>query len=295
VSGGNPVVIDAEGRLGTSGGVGGSQLTAFDATNTQPYQLRLGYINGQVDYGIGRNPADGFLHFTGTQPSFSGFSFDTFNVPGAMTIANNGVVSILDATNTQAFQLRMGLRPGIDYAIGRHPSDGFLTLTGTQPTFSGFRFNTANSASALSISNSGNVGLGVVSPTRPLEAANGAFLSAGGVWTNASSRSLKDRIEPVSAAVALDAMSRLQPVTFVYKADTSDPHVGFIAEDVPELVASDDRTGLSAMDIVAVVTKAVQVQRQQLDAQEQRLREQQAAITALQTRLAQLEQRLATK
>jgi hypothetical protein len=34
--------------------------------------------------------------------------------------------------------------------------------------------------------------------------------------------------------------------------------VGFIAEDVPDLVSTKDRKGLSPMDIVAVLTKVVQ-------------------------------------
>lgn len=42
-------------------------------------------------------------------------------------------------------------------------------------------------------------------------------------------------------------------------------YVGFIAEDVPELVATGDRQGLSAMDIVAVLTKVVQAQQQRID------------------------------
>jgi hypothetical protein len=36
--------------------------------------------------------------------------------------------------------------------------------------------------------------------------------------------------------------------------------VGFIAEDVPELVATKDKKGMSSMDVVAVLTKVVQDQ-----------------------------------
>ena len=35
---------------------------------------------------------------------------------------------------------------------------------------------------------------------------------------------------------------------------------GFIAEEVPELISTKDRKGLSSMDIVAVLTKVVQEQ-----------------------------------
>jgi hypothetical protein len=46
-------------------------------------------------------------------------------------------------------------------------------------------------------------------------------------------------------------------VTFNYKASANEKHVGFIAEEVPELVATKDRKGLNPMDIVAVLTKVV--------------------------------------
>ena len=49
-------------------------------------------------------------------------------------------------------------------------------------------------------------------------------------------------------------------MAFTYKAAGGEQHIGFIAEDVPELVATKDRKGLSAMDIVAVLTKVVQEQ-----------------------------------
>lgn len=38
---------------------------------------------------------------------------------------------------------------------------------------------------------------------------------------------------------------------FNYKADNGQEYLGFIAEDVPEAVATADRQGLSSMDIVA--------------------------------------------
>jgi hypothetical protein len=41
--------------------------------------------------------------------------------------------------------------------------------------------------------------------------------------------------------------------------------VGFIAEDVPDLVATEDRKGMSAMDVVAVLTKVVQDQQQTIE------------------------------
>ncbi len=120
----------------------------------------------------------------------------------------------------------------------------------------------------------GNIGLGVVNPTNPLVLANGAQCTTGGVWTNASSRKLKDNVEALPLDKALDVVQSLEPVTYTYKAEPNEPQVGFIAEDVPELVATKSRTELSPMDIVGVLTKVVQDQQSRLDAQEQQLKQQ---------------------
>ena len=61
----------------------------------------------------------------------------------------------------------------------------------------------------------------------------------------------------------------MKPVSFEYKEGNQDVHVGFIAEDVPEMVATPDRKGLESMDIAAVLTKVVQEQQKMLKAQQE--------------------------
>jgi hypothetical protein len=68
----------------------------------------------------------------------------------------------------------------------------------------------------------------------------------------------------------METLAALAPVTFKYKID-DEAHVGFIAEDVPDLVATNGRKGLSAMDIVAVLAKVVQQQQAQLADQRKEL------------------------
>jgi len=115
----------------------------------------------------------------------------------------------------------------------------------------------------------GYVGIGITNPTYPLHLANGAYVTSGGVWTNASSRDLKENIEYLSAAKAMLAFNELQPVVFNYRTNSAERHVGFIAEDVPAIVASSDRKGLSPMDVVALLTKVVQEQQKLIQAQKQ--------------------------
>ncbi|RPJ06615.1 MAG: tail fiber domain-containing protein, partial [Deltaproteobacteria bacterium] len=130
----------------------------------------------------------------------------------------------------------------------------------------------------LTVKGNGNVGIGTQNPSYPLQMASGAYVSAGGTWTNASSRDFKEDIEALSAEEALDAVKRLHPVKFAYKTDPTEKHVGFIAEDVPDLVATKDRKGLSPLDIVAVLTKVIQ--------------ERQKTISMLSKKMAELEKAL---
>ena len=128
----------------------------------------------------------------------------------------------------------------------------------------------------------GNVGIGTTSPSYPLQMASGAYVSSGGVWTDASSREYKTDIRKLSTQKAIDTLKQLDPVEFAYKTDSNEKHVGFIAEDAPELVASKDRKGMSSMDVVAVLTKVLQEQQKVVQ-------EQKATIAELSRRLAVVE------
>ncbi|MDZ8224107.1 MULTISPECIES: tail fiber domain-containing protein [unclassified Nostoc] len=98
-------------------------------------------------------------------------------------------------------------------------------------------------------------------------------LSITGVFAQGSSRELKENITELSSKEALETLANLSPVKFKYKADTEKvQHVGFIAEDVPELVATPDRKRLSSMDIVGVLTKVVQEQQQTILALAQKVK-----------------------
>jgi hypothetical protein len=129
---------------------------------------------------------------------------------------------------------------------------------------------------SLVIDTTGRLGLGVVSPLYQIDHSSGARLDAGS-WVNASSRAVKQDIHQLDGDAAIDALKALEPVTFAYKANPAETHVGFIAEDVPELVATTDHKGLSSMDVVAVLTKVIQ--------------EQQRTIEDLQVRLGNLEKK----
>jgi hypothetical protein len=145
------------------------------------------------------------------------------------------------------------------------------------------RFMTAN-VERMIITNTGNIGIGVGGViTNTIQTASGAHLTPGGVWTDASSRDVKHAVEPLGLPAARAALVGLAPVTFKYRVN-DERHVGFIAEDVPDLVASDDRKGLSPMDIVAVLTRVVQDQQHTVEVQQQQIADLTARLAAIEAR-----------
>ena len=91
----------------------------------------------------------------------------------------------------------------------------------------------------------------------------GAQCTSGRTWRNASSIEYKESVAALSIHNAQQALQELQPVTFKYRGD-DEQQVGFIAEEVPDLVATKDRKTLSPMDIVAVLTRVVQQQQREI-------------------------------
>jgi len=139
---------------------------------------------------------------------------------------------------------------------------------GAAETYIGSRSNhklhfLVNQQEKLTVGTNGYVGISDMAPSYPLDMGtlgNNARCTTGGVWQDGSSRASKENILDLSLPEAEKTLAELNPVKFNYKVDKTEQYVGFIAEDVPDLVAVNDRKALSPMDITAVLTKVVQNQ-----------------------------------
>jgi hypothetical protein len=145
--------------------------------------------------------------------------------------------------------------------------------------------------SAGNIGIGGDTGSGIPEPTKLLYLAGGAY-SDGTNWYNASSREYKENIETLTREEADQVLDGLSPVKYNYKTDKENRHVGFVAEDVPDLVATKERKALSPMDIVAVLTKVVQEQKSAMAEQTNRLSEQKNRIAEQTNMISELARRL---
>jgi hypothetical protein len=126
-----------------------------------------------------------------------------------------------------------------------------------------FKIVPGAAANSLVIDSNGNVGLGERNPTHKLHVVGNALIT--GNLELSSSRELKDNIESLDTDEALRTMAALRPVTFQYKAEPEEKAVGFIAEEVPDLVATNGRKSVSPMDVLAVMTKVVQEQQKTIE------------------------------
>jgi hypothetical protein len=142
----------------------------------------------------------------------------------------------------------------------------------------------ANNTVVMTITPSVKVGISNTAPTHMLDVGGSGAYCNGGAWIDGSSRLFKKNIRDISIKEAQEALKGLSPVKFNYKDDDQEESLGFIAEDVPDLLATKDRKGLSPMDVVAVLTKVVQEQ-------QKILQEQQESISQLKAKIAELQKK----
>jgi hypothetical protein len=286
----NSLFVASSGKVGLGNNNPGLNLhvTATDTPAARLEQTNGGGFTAQT-WDIAGNEANFFVR------DLTGGSRLPFRIrPGAPTssidVQASGNVGINTASAARQLEIDNSTVPAVGFRnTGAATDQKFWEFAVFGNTFLGDVQNDANTTQAFwlqvnrgsgnTISSvtfpNGNIGIGTTSPTQPIQHSNGAYLSVGGTWTNASSRSFKQNINDLEADAAMDALRKLEPVTYSYKVDPSEHHVGFIAEDVPDLVATKDRKSLAAMDIVALLTKVVQ--------------EQQKTIEDLSSRVKQLE------
>lgn len=281
----NSIFVDSTGRVGlrTSTPVLDVHIST---SNTPAHRLEQTSAGGFVaqTWDIAGNEANFFVR------DVTGGSRLPFRIrPGAPTssidINAAGNVGIGTASPGRKMELSGTGNVGVKITDTSISNAAFLLyLRNTNSTLAGRQFSIFDENAAVDrfvINNNGQIGFGgALSPSNPLEHGSGARLTAGGVWTDASSRALKMNIRGITALEAFKALPGLKPVKFEYKAQPGETYAGFIAEDVPDLVAQNDRKTLSPMDIVAVLTKVVQ--------------EQQKTINMLKVKMSRLEKRVAT-
>jgi len=155
--------------------------------------------------------------------------------------------------------------------------EGFSWSFRTEEDDQGFTASKqATGAREFTLKNTTNVAANV-----ELILANGAS-NVGGQWLNASSRSYKENINELSSEDAMQALKGLKSVTYEFKRDQENTQrVGFIAEDIPAMLATKDKKTVDSLQIISVLTKAVQVVQAKVEAKDLKIAEMEAKMAKL--------------
>ena len=77
----------------------------------------------------------------------------------------------------------------------------------------------------------------------------------------ACSRDFKENISDITAHEAMTTLQNLTPVKYDYKGDKAfRQNVGFIAEDMPDNLCSEDRKSISPFEVVPILTRVAKEQ-----------------------------------
>jgi hypothetical protein len=89
---------------------------------------------------------------------------------------------------------------------------------------------------------------------------------------NISSRDLKENISGLTAAEAMNTLQNLNPVKYDYKDDkASRQKLGFIAEEMPDNLASEDRKTVWPFEVIPVLTKVAKEQQRTIAALQEQI------------------------
>ena len=254
--------LDVDGTVTATAFVGdGSGLTNISGSADEDWTISGDNVYRSAgNVGIGTTTPVDFLHLSadGTDYRIGQLYF--------MVDSASDSHMILDRANTSKRSLVQYQTGGSrTWVAGLADSDDIAGASGTE-----YYIGNTFTAPKFWIESDGNVGIGTTDPTEKLYVSGNIY--ATGSIDQGSSRVLKEDISILGRHEALDVLQDLHPVKFRYKSDNShDLRIGFIAEDVPELVACPDRKGLSPMDFVGVLTRVAQEQAQQLEDQQIRI------------------------
>jgi len=264
---------------------------------TGSYNTFLGYSSGGnadinssvlIGFNAGNNASrDNTLYIannaTDTPLIYGEFDTEVVKINGELNTTNTVTASVTEDSTANTKTLFTLMRNNTNTS---YESDVSFVLENVQKSFQ-WTFRTLASEKGFSISkvNSGKkemilTGYDHSDGIQILMGDGGKY--SGGQWLVASSRAYKENIKEIDTHTALEAFHQLKPVHFNYKTDKKEGVIGFIAEDVPSIVATKKRDALSAMEMVALLTKVVQVQ-------EENLKDKDNEITLLKNRLDKIE------
>jgi len=200
-------------------------------------------INTNSDENTSVGTHSGLAVMSGIRNTFLGYGAD-LGEPGNSNAVDWGTISYSTALGYFA----------------RVSTSNTMTFGGTTVNKWAFGLPTTDSGKALQVG-------------RDTTTGNGAYLSDGGTWTNASSILLKTNFIELEDSWILEKIRSLDIFKWDYK-NTSETHIGPTSEQFLEAFdvgLQNDKTHLSTIDVSGVALKGVQVLIDKIESQENQI------------------------
>lgn len=265
-------------NAGGGGGNSGSSNSFFGTVSA------LNNTTGYSNAFFGRS--SGYLNDNGYQNSFFGDSAGFKNTAGSENVAI-GIKS--------GFNLTTGSN---NTFIGPNTNSGINGILTNSTAIGNGAVVTVSNNFVLGDANVTGWGFGVAAGGRAIKVGtdasngNGAYLTAGGAWTDVSSVNKKENFTPVDAAVILSKINKLAITKWKYINTKEEYHIGPMAEQFYQLFKIGFDNSLSAMDKSGVALLGIQ----QLSKENKNLKKtisiQKKKIDNIEKRLLAMEKRL---
>jgi hypothetical protein len=271
----NSLYVDDDGQvgIGTSGPVFELHIKEGDTPSVRLHQSTAYGWPEQI-WDVGGNETSFFIR-DGTHAARLPFRIEPETPTSTLCLKSDGKVGV--GTWSPGYPLELETT-GLNAVIVAERTSGAMTKMGS--TSNQGQFGTISNHNLKIVTNNDTVIS--VNTDETLDMSDGGGYD--GTWNDASSREYKENIKNLTADEAMEAFAGLNPVRFNYKKHKEEERLGFIAEDVPELVSMKERKNLSTMDIVAVLTKVVQEQQKIVE-------EQQKTISQLKKEIEELKKK----
>jgi len=276
-------------------GVAGSYTTAigYHAQTVNSGSVMIGGYNDNFSENISDSAPNQFIVASvggvGINTSVAG---DGTPLRDELTIAPSPTLPASNADLT----LETGTSGYTGFNLSAEPQ-GYLSLHGLYNTGGGLdytevlRVNYSHQGGYAYFAFNGNTYNGPLTVGNAGGFGNGAYVSSGGVWTNASSRSFKDNFASVDVTAVLDKLIALPMQTWFYKMSRDEGrHMGPFAEDFAQVFGlGNDEKHIATVDESGVAFAAIQGLNRKVESANAELKQENAD---LHSRLAELMARL---
>ena len=256
-------------------------LGPYAGSNTQgSYNIQSGWQCGASSIGsnnilLGQNAgiANGGSDnvFIGSFTAISDTGYGHHWVVGQVTLLGDSsdVVALTSISNATAIGHKAKVWSSNSMVFGDSATTNWYFNTGASPV---------SGAAFVVGSNSSN--------------GNGAYLSTGGTWTNASDRNKKENFRRLDGDAILKKISRLPLTRWNYKGQ-SEEHIGPVAQDFYRIfqVGENDKT-ISTIDPSGIALIGVQELYKKWKAAEKKVETLQSTIQSQEERLRRLEEKI---